>query len=136
MIVWGLSEHEIHEAAERSEVEIRNLRKDGRGYRFTLRLTPSKRWQKLSNNPWSAKTPWRKTAAVCWHGHFRFMRECFVFNESARIKTGWADYRGLDSFLSIAPTTGLRNIGSMMYPVQAQESCNCIETGDYIISTH
>lgn len=137
MIVWGLSEYQITEAAEATSVKLYGLRSDGRGLRFTLKLTPRNlatgliKWQRTSASYFEAmKDNPRKVAAVCWHGHYHFMRELFRLNPEARVKTAFADYRGLESFLDLAIETGYRNIGSMAYPVQMREACICAESGD------
>lgn len=127
MKVWQLSEREIYRAAANADVRIYNMRDDGNAKRFTLKLADSKKWQRLSASGFNRE---RKVNAVCWHGHYHFMREVFRINENARIKTSWQDYRGLESFLQDAPMTGFRNVGSLMFPAQAREVCLCADRGD------
>jgi hypothetical protein len=75
----------------------------------------------------------RRVAAVCWHGHYAFMRYLLALRPDARIKTSVGDYRGLDGFLRDAPETAWRNIGSQMYPLTMAEACFCHDYGnDYL----
>ena len=106
MKVWNISELDIQKAADKTSVEIRNFRTDGRAFRFTLGLSANKKWQRVSASIFQTKADGepRKVNAVCWHGHYHFMRALFAVNENARIKTAWRDYRGLQSFLEQAPS--------------------------------
>jgi hypothetical protein len=131
MKVWGITELDAYRAADLVSVRIVNMRRDGRALRFTLKPTANKKWQRRSA---SSISPERKVNAICFHGHYHFMRELFRINENARIKTRFADYKGLAIFLDLAPQTGTINIGSRMYPVQVQEACFCYESGDDYIT--
>jgi hypothetical protein len=134
MKVWGITELDAYKAADLVSVRIVNMRRDGRALRFTLKPTANKCWQRRSA---SSISPERKVDAICFHGHYHFMRELFRVNENARIKTACADYKGLAIFLDLAPQTGMINIGSRMFPVQMREACFCYENGqDYIMPEH
>lgn len=77
----------------------------------------------------------RRVAAVCWHGHYAFMRYLLALRPDARIRTSIGDYRGLAGFLRDAPETAWRNIGSQMYPLTMAEACFCHDYGnDYVPS--
>jgi hypothetical protein len=89
-------------------------------------------WQRRTASVWSADSE-RRVAAVCWHGHYSFMRHLLALHPDARIKSAIGDYRGLAGFLATAPETGYRNIGSQVYPVQMREACFCADYGrDYL----
>lgn len=72
----------------------------------------------------------RRVSAVCWHGHYAFMRYLFALRPDARIKSAVADYRGLTDFLRSAGDTAHRNIGSSMYPLSMAEACFCSDYGN------
>jgi hypothetical protein len=127
MKVWNVSEREIYRAAVNTDVRVYNMRDNGRAKRFTLKLADCKRWQRTSSSYFNRG---RKVAAVCWHGHYHFMREIFRINPDARIQTSWADYKGLESFLTDAPRTGRRNIGPPIDPLYAEDACLCADRGD------
>jgi hypothetical protein len=63
------------------------------------------------------------------------MRHLLALRPDARIKTAFADYRGLSDFLDTAPATGYANVGSMMYPVQMREACFCSDHGNDHLSS-
>jgi hypothetical protein len=136
MKVWGLNEQELQHAATEVGVTPHQLREDGRALRFTLR--PDRSLGKLGGDYKYQRTsssgfhPDRKVFAVCWHGHRDFMLEVFKCNPEARIKTMWADYKDREDFLDKYEATGYHNVGSMMYPMQAREVCNCA-TGEWLI---
>jgi len=128
------------------------IRKDGRALNFRLGLgtervaegrytsEDGKRreyprlWQRASASPFENGFSWqgetsasepRRVASVCWHGHYAFMRYLLTIRPEARIKTAFADYRGIGRFLSEAPYTGERNVGAPIYPVAMEDACFC-----------
>jgi len=140
MKVWTtLSESELYDLAESVGVAIadrgsvnqrhHSITKDGRAYRFNLRpdktLGRSEGDYKYQRTSASGFSPDRRVFAVCWHGHRDFMKELFERDPDARIKSMFADYRGKEQFEDKFEATGYRNVGSMMYPMQAREVCNC-----------
>lgn len=134
MKVWGVSESQLSDIATALSVSLHDMRKDGRALRFTLRPAGEKRngnyiYQRTSASGWHAE---RRVHAVCWHGHRDFMREVFRVNPDARIKTGWADYKGSEDFEDKFGATAYRNVGSMMYPAYAKDICKCAE-GDWLV---
>lgn len=134
MKVWGVNEVQLQDIATELSVSLYGMRKDGRALRFQLKPAGETRngnhiYQRTSASGWS---PERRVHAVCWHGHRDFMREVFKLNADARIKTGWADYKGQADFLEKFPETGHRNVGSIMYPVMASQVCKCAK-GDWLV---
>jgi len=134
MKVWGMDAAELRDVADEVGVEIKDLRPDGRALRFQLRPTGEKidgdyKYQRTSS---SGFQPERRVHAVCWHGHRDFMRAIFARNPDARIKTAWADYKGAENFADEFEATAWRNVGSMMYPMQADSVCKC-HTGSWLV---
>lgn len=128
MKVWGVTEEQLSVVADRIGVKLYELREDGRALRFTLRPTGDR--DEWGNYPYQRRTAsWQDTErrvwAVCWHGHRDFMREVFRVNPDARIKTGWADYKGAENFEENYRDTAFINVGSQMFPQQANEVCFC-----------
>lgn len=104
--------------------------KIGRAYSFGLRplralgksTSGDYLYQRTSASGFHAD---RRVFAVCWHGHRDFMRAIYKRDQNARIKSYIADYRNAQDFEEKFPATGHENVGSMMYPMQAREVCNC-----------
>jgi hypothetical protein len=67
----------------------------------------------------------RKICAACWHCHRDVMAAIFAIVPDARIKTGWADYRGREDFNEKFDDTGNTNCGSVMEPLDYRDSCEC-----------
>jgi hypothetical protein len=67
----------------------------------------------------------RRINAVCWHGYRDALIEVFNINPDAKVRTAMAKYLGRDSFYEEFPSTGRKNIGSLMYPVTMPETCDC-----------
>jgi hypothetical protein len=143
MKVWtNLTPDQIREVASEVGVKIHSdcagsgISKDGRAWNFRLALGEEKResgrkYQRTSASAWNGG---RRVAAVCWHGHRDFMLAIYARDPDARIKTHWADYRGIDSFRDQFPNTGYRNVGSMMYPMFAKDVCTC-SWGDWDVDS-
>lgn len=134
MKIWGLTEAQLEQCATEIGVKLYEARVEGRAIRCRILPTGEKiegdyKYQRTSASGWHAD---RRVHAVCWHGYRDFMLAVFEVNPDARIKTMMADYRGKDDFLSKYEETGYRNVGSMMYPMQAREVCNCAN-GNWLI---
>lgn len=70
-------------------------------------------------------THFRRSCGVpCWHAFGHFIRALFEINVNGCIVTREARYDGADGFEETYPQTD-RNIGSMMYPAQYSELCDC-----------
>lgn len=134
MKIWGLTEAQLHECAEEIGVKLYEPREEGRAIRLRIlptgeRIDGDYKYQRTSASGYNAD---RRVHAVCWHGYRDFMLAVFERNPEARIKTMMADYKGREDFLSKYEETGYRNVGSMMYPMQAREVCNCAN-GSWLI---
>jgi hypothetical protein len=55
--------------------------------------------------------------AASWEAHRDFMFNLFAINPEGRIKSAFADYRGLVDFEAKYRATADRNVGSQMFPV-------------------
>lgn len=73
----------------------------------------------------STKKGYRRKVSACWHAHRDVLAEIFRACPDARVKSVMADYRGADDFERKFPDTAHVNIGSMVYPVAAGDSCLC-----------
>lgn len=158
MKVWNVTEGDVRAAAIAVGVAIHSdwagrngIVKDGRALNFRLALdTTGERlqegktfagkphpwpYQRASVHPWEYDKGYqrRRVAAVCWHGHYAFMRYLLAIRPDARIKSHTADYRGLASFLNEAPETAYVNIGSIAYPCNFCDACYCEEYGRHDI---
>jgi len=134
MKVWHVSADELQDVANEVGVELKDVRKDGRALRFQLRpcgmrIDGDYKYQRTSS---SGFRPERRVFAVCWHGHRDFMSRVFKLRPDARIKTTWADYKGAKNFADTFEATARLNVGSRMYPMQADSVCKC-HTGSWLV---
>jgi hypothetical protein len=143
--VWTqLTPDQIREVAAEIGVKIHSdwygggITRDGRAWRFRLALNsdvPKKEsGYKYQRTSASAFHEGRRVAAVCWHGHRDFMLALYARDPEARIKTAWADYRGVRDFAEKFGNTGYRNVGSLMYPMFAKDICTC-SWGDWDVDS-
>lgn len=101
--------------------------------------TRSKQWQLVRDNPFGGAGMGvrgdgrRNVHAVCWHGHYNFMLRIFNLDATATFATGFDTWAGRNDFLDRAPMSGNANIGSIMYPLQYREACDCDLNGGYIL---
>jgi hypothetical protein len=113
------------------------IRKDGRAWNFRLALDVSvkkdgyARYHRTSASYFGENKDGtrRKVASVCWHGYRDYMLEVFERDPDARIKTAWADYKGVQGFRELYPATGYRNIGPPIAPIAMSEACACRHSG-------
>lgn len=96
--------------------------------RYTLSLRPlGERFRRYNRAPY-LKSGERKAWAVCWHGHWHFMREIYRLDRNACFITsriGKFNYDGLDEFLENADASGDANVGSQIYPMDMRDACHC-----------
>lgn len=133
---------ELETIARETQVTLFETRADGLAVRFSLRPDRTTgefdrdygrrgmtlhRWQRRSASPFSTE---RKIHAVCWHGHYEYLRRLFERFPNARVSTAFADYRGIRGFADNFEATGYRNIGAPVMPVSMREACYCHERGE------
>jgi hypothetical protein len=102
--------------------------------------TKSKQWQKVNNAPFQSGMGWRNDGrrnvhAVCFHGHWHFMKRVFDLDPRAKFVTGLDTWDGIDDFMQRAEASGMRNMGSIVYPEQYREQCDCDLNGGYILGS-
>lgn len=118
MIAYDVNLDDIGHAAATVGVILKNLRRQGNGFAFTLALI-GERWRRRNHTG-------RRVAAVCWHGHRAFMEALFNSVPHARLKSMVADYNGRLEFWAQHDATGDRNIGSIMQPRAYRDACDCL----------
>ncbi len=117
MIVYNVNLNTLGNAITRAGVAIKNLRRQGNGFAFTLALT-DERWRRRGHTG-------RRIASVCWHGHRAFMEALFSLAPNARLKTKLVTYEGRTHFWATHDATGDSNIGSIMQPLSYRDACDC-----------
>lgn len=126
MKVWNVTEEQLRQAAQATNVSLYELRQDGRALRFMLRPDDSKRWLRRGNRD-------NRINAVCFHGHYAFMLALYDLAPDARIKSGLlgaADYTSRASLVRQADAIGDRNIGSQFSPLAYRDACDCFGEHD------
>lgn len=106
----------------------RNQRLNAKGDRFRLKLR-TRDSRGLRSKVKRSMGRERHIPALCWHGFRDVLQAVFERYPNARIDTAMAKYIGLEGFMEKYPATGLRNVGSQMFPVQAREECDCVADG-------
>lgn len=114
----------IEEAAAAIGVEVDGPTREGRGWRFRLRLADLPR----NGPPYVRVGRHGLIAAVCWHGFRDFLRYVFERYPEAVAITAIARYEGKAGFERDYPATGDRNIGSVICPVLYRDACRCSDT--------
>lgn len=131
MIARNTTETVLQQAARDVGVELRNLKPQGRGFRFTLGLGAKRPdWRGEANiAPFTRQnhTLSRKVAAVCWHGYRDFMLAVYDDSPEAIFITAMARYEGLQGFKDKFLQTGAKNIGSTFSPMRYADACFCGE---------
>jgi hypothetical protein len=127
MKVYGIEPHILRNIARDLDIELSNVKQNGRALSLVLRPCGEKDehgnrpWQRMSNSG-------RRIHAVCWHGHWQFMYKA-LGSGATRITSSRffdADYTP-ENFEEAAEETGDINIGSEYYPMRARDACFCEE---------
>ena len=92
---------------------------------FTLRVRDSKKAGHRVGFHLTSKGNRRRLVAACWHVHRDVMMAIFDVNPNARIKTSMMYYKGKEHFYEVYEETGMKNVGSHMYPATLPELCEC-----------
>lgn len=122
-----LTRADIERIADANGISLYNVRDDLDAPRrprvaFVLRpLTDTFRATREADT----KSGRRRIWAVCWHGHYAFMRDVFEADPAAEIRSSMARYRGRDEFFALAELSGDRNVGSMAAPARYGSACLC-----------
>ena len=115
-----VTQSELVTAACESGVRLNDLNSINKGntsYQFTIRPIDD-RWQRVSPRG-------RKVHAVCWHGHLAFMRCLYTINPVVKIRAGTVRYDSAGDLEARKYDAYHRNIGSMMYPMDYGDACEC-----------
>jgi len=114
MQFYGFTQSQLADAADRltypAKVYFSYTSSRGRCITGVLRVRNSK----LEGARMSASG--RHTPSASWEAHRDFMLNLFAVNPEGRIKSSFADYRGLADFESKFRATAYRNVGSMYCP--------------------
>jgi len=123
MNVKGIPDvYDLKKIAAELQVQLYNLRRERNdSLSFVLRPLDRDRWRRKSASPVRSRRIW----AVCFHGHYAFMRRVFELNPSAEIRTSMARYLGQVDFERKALGVGERNIGNPYNPVSLEGACFC-----------
>jgi len=125
MRIDGLTLSQMERIAQQTGVELYNVRVHPlRPTHIECGLRPPHGAQTYRKRSFSGRQCW----AVCYHGHYEFLRRVFAANSQARVKAGrgfQVAYNGKAEFEEKAPTVGEANVGSMGQPVQFRDACDC-----------
>ena len=105
-------------AKQGDNIMIKNLRKDGRGYRFTITVKDS------SKQGARRSYTGRRIAAACWHAYRDLILALFDLG-CERVQSCRADWHSRDHFLTTYEVTGNENIGSILQPLCYADACEC-----------
>jgi len=109
MRIDGLTLSQMERIAQQTGVELYNVRVHPlRPTHIECGLRPPHGAQTYRKRSFSGRQCW----AVCYHGHYEFLRRVFAANGKAE-------------FEEKAPTVGEANVGSMGQPVQFRDACDC-----------
>lgn len=131
-----LSVNDLTDICDDLKIELYDVNDDGervrgkfRGFRLLrFRIVPqtgSDIFRKMNQQPFSNSGKRRRVHAVCWHGHYAFMRTVLELDPTAVFVTGIDRWEGLRDFMERAWASADRNIGSIMYPDAYRDACNC-----------
>lgn len=129
-----LTRSEVEHIAHEMGLQLYNVREYGemkRGAwkgrnRFAFVLRPQhnnqgERWRLVKSDPYSPKGT-RRIWAISWAGHFEFMAQVYDLDECAHFKSALSEYFDKEHFFRTAPSTGSRNIGSMVCPLSYEDA--------------
>ncbi len=112
MLIWGLSDAEIREAAAEAGVvlwdDTYGIAVARKGKALSVRLAVDRTAPRNEEGllPFQARSrQGRRMPYVTWEGHREFMRIVFRDHPEARIKSAVADYRGREDFWAKHPAT-------------------------------
>ena len=117
----------IEQAAEIAGVQLYNferITKTVESYKVSLR-PKTEQYRKYGMHSyyvgWASKP--RRVWAICYHGHYHFMRVLFELNKKTRIRSSHASFDTIEQLRST--DLAWKNIGSQIYPVYWEDSCMC-----------
>ena len=75
-----------------------------------------------------------KINSICWHGYKDFLTELYNIYDDLRIFTAQITYKSKKDFELNFESTGQKNIGSMVEPLQYQNACLCNKARFCVVS--
>lgn len=127
MLIRNVTRAQLNEAiAVNSNLAFNRCDPEGRGFRVTLRVKSSKGdfHRRAASNPFT-EAQGRRMVAVCYHGHYAFMRRLFELAPDVVICSAMATFNGAKEFEEKAEEVEYRNIGSQAYPTYYGDACDC-----------
>lgn len=112
---------EVNEALFQSNVTLELEAKSSRSYRVKIGVRDS--------YGYGARTSasGRHGPYACWHVFRDVLGAWFTAYPDMIVRTALATYRGQEGFADNFPQTYWHNVGSMMYPAQMGQLCQCAE---------
>lgn len=123
MLVRGVTKEQMERVA--NDLGIRAEVREGRGNFLNVRLFPQRGSDTYRRTSASMFSPQRRVNAVCYHGHWEWMNELYLINDTMAIRTTMAHYDSREDFLTHAPLVGQTDIGPMVAPLPFKEACLC-----------
>lgn len=129
MKVWGLDEGTIEQIARSLDMELDNVRRDGRAVAFKLNPTSSRaRYARRSAESFGHGG--RRLKACCYHG-FRDFGVLLFGAGATRLQSSpmgrtevRADFHNVHEFAAAWYDLATANIGSIMYPFTMMDGCS------------
>lgn len=120
MVAYGVDMDTLELIAQETGVRLNETEARGKGIKFTLRPTGDE-FRKV--NPISG----RRINAICWHGHKAFFDRLFALLPTARVKSQYADYKGLEDYRAqyLNSDTRLGPGGNMYHRWKQSDCCDC-----------
>ena len=136
----------IVDAAKHVGLEIDGFEREGKGYRFRVKLgrkrlgdsadieagqrATDRRYQRVSGDgsiaQWrSAERRARRVAAVCWHGYRDFIRTLYALQSDCVVRTALCVYRGQDHFEATYLDTRDGYVAGQEYMFTTSMDCVC-----------
>ena len=75
-----------------------------------------------------------KINSICWHGYKDFLTELYNIYDDLRIFTAQITYKSKKDFELNFESTGQKNIGSMVEPLQYHNACLCNKARFCVVS--
>ena len=117
---YGIQKEVAQEIAESLDINVEIEQRGVEKTYYLVRLKPKgESYRKV--NPVTGK----KIYAVCFHGHFHFIRRLFLQFPDAKCITSFATYNGKDDFMDKYNNVGRLTVGSILTPYSLSECCHC-----------
>lgn len=127
MKVWGLAESELEFIARQLDMELDNVRREGRAVAFKLNPTSSRaRYARRSSYDGFTGKEGRRLKACCYHGFRDFGLLAFAAG-ATRMQSSFVggrnDFHNVAEFARAWERLAYANIGTMMCPWEMINAC-------------